>query len=179
MGLSSFSTVLHAIFAEGADYTKKSVESRLAVVEKLLGAKSLETVIQIQSEYAKRSYAAFVAQATKMGELHSNLAKAVFKPAELAIATMQGSGIGAAVAERLARDGFTVVINYSGDATPAEALARKIEDRGGRALTAKADVSNPQAVRGMFDAAEAAFGGVDVRVNNAGIIDPSRKHYDV
>ena len=38
MDLSSFSTVLHAIFAEGADYTKKSVESRLAVVEKLLGA---------------------------------------------------------------------------------------------------------------------------------------------
>ena len=90
MDLSSFSTVLHAIFAEGADYTKKAVESRLAVVEKLLGAKSLETVIQIQSEYAKTSYAAFVAQAAKMGELHSNLAKAAFKPAEQAIAAMQG-----------------------------------------------------------------------------------------
>jgi len=59
------------------------------IVEKLLGAKSLETVIQIQSEYAKTSYAAFVAQAAKMGELHSNLAKAAFKPAELAIAKMQ------------------------------------------------------------------------------------------
>jgi len=89
MDLSSFSTTLQAIFAEGADYTKKSVESRLAVVEKLLGCKSLETVIQIQSEYAKMAYAAFVAQATKMGELHSNLAKAAFKPAELAIANMQ------------------------------------------------------------------------------------------
>ena len=60
---ASFSTTLQAIFTEGADYTKKSVESRLAVVEKLLGAKSLETVIQIQSEYAKTAYAAFVAQA--------------------------------------------------------------------------------------------------------------------
>jgi hypothetical protein len=88
--LSSFSTVLQSIFTEGADYTKKSVESRLAVVEKLLGAKSLETVIQIQSEYAKTSYGAFVAQATKMGELHSNLVKAAFKPAGLAIAAMQG-----------------------------------------------------------------------------------------
>jgi 3-oxoacyl-[acyl-carrier protein] reductase len=68
------------------------------------------------------------------------------------------------LAERLADDGFTVVINYSGDAAPAEALARKIEDKGGRAVTAKADVSNAQAVRGMFDAAEAAFGGVDVLV---------------
>ena len=86
-----FTTTLQAIFAEGADYTKKSVESRLAVVEKLLGAKSLDTVVQIQSEYAKTSYAAFVAQATKMGELHSNLAKAAFKPAELAIANMQGT----------------------------------------------------------------------------------------
>jgi hypothetical protein len=91
MDLSSFSTTRQAIFAEGADYTKKSVESRLAVVEKLLGCKSLEAVIQIQSEYAKTAYAAFVAQATKMGELHSNLAKAAFKPAELAIANMQGT----------------------------------------------------------------------------------------
>jgi hypothetical protein len=82
---SSFSTTLQAIFTEGADYTKKSVEGRMAVVEKLLGAKSLETVIQIQSEYAKTAYADFVAQATKMGELHSNLAKAAFKPAEQVI----------------------------------------------------------------------------------------------
>ncbi len=78
--LSSFSTTLQAIFTEGADYTKKSVERRMAVVEKLLGCKSLETVIQIQSEYAKSAYADFVAQATKMGALHSNLAKAAFKP---------------------------------------------------------------------------------------------------
>jgi len=86
--LDDFTTTLQAIFAEGADYTKKSVESRLAVVEKLLAAKSLDTVVQIQSEYAKTSYAEFVAQVAKMGELHSNLAKAAFKPAEQAIATM-------------------------------------------------------------------------------------------
>ncbi len=88
----------------------------------------------------------------------------------VAIVTGASRGIGAAVAERLADDGFTVVVNYSGDAKTAEALARKIEDKGGRALTAKADVSDPNAVRGMFDAAEAAFGGVDVLVNNAGIM---------
>ena len=89
---------------------------------------------------------------------------------KVAIVTGASRGIGAAVAERLANDGFTVVINYSGDAKPAEALARKIDSKGGRALTAKADVSDAGAVRGMFDAAEAAFGGVDVLVNNAGIM---------
>ena len=88
--LSSFTTILQAIFAEGADYTKKLVETRLALGEKLLGAKSFDAVIQIQTEYAKSAYAAFVAQATKMGELNSNLAKAAFKPAEQAIANMQG-----------------------------------------------------------------------------------------
>jgi len=89
---------------------------------------------------------------------------------KVAIVTGASRGIGAAVAERLAADGFTVVINYSSDTKSAEALARKIEGKGGRALTAKADVSDPNAVRGMFDAAEAAFGGVDVLVNNAGIM---------
>jgi 3-oxoacyl-[acyl-carrier protein] reductase len=89
---------------------------------------------------------------------------------KVAIVTGASRGIGAAVAERLAGDGLTVVINYSGDVKSAEALARKIEAKGGRALTARADVGDVNAVRGMFDAAEAAFGGVDVLVNNAGIM---------
>lgn len=89
---------------------------------------------------------------------------------KVAIVTGASRGIGAAVAERLARDGFTVVINYAGDAVSAEALARKIETAGGRALTAQADVADAAAVRRMFDAAETAFGGVDVLVNNAGVM---------
>jgi hypothetical protein len=90
MDLTSFTTIFQAIVADGTDYMKKSAETRLACVEKLLGAKSFETVIQIQSEYAKTAYTAFVAQAAKMGELHSSLAKAAFRPAEQAIANMQG-----------------------------------------------------------------------------------------
>lgn len=88
----------------------------------------------------------------------------------VAIVTGASRGIGAAIAQRLARDGYTVVINYAGSAGEAEALAARIEQGGGRAITAQADVSDPAAVRRMFDAAEAAYGGVDVLVNNAGIM---------
>lgn len=89
---------------------------------------------------------------------------------KVAIVTGASRGIGAAVAERLGRDGFTVVINYSGSAGAAEAVVQKIEAAGGRALTAQADVSDPAAVRRMFEAAETAFGGVDVLVNCAGVM---------
>ena len=89
---------------------------------------------------------------------------------KVAIVTGASRGIGAAVAERLARDGFVVVVNYSSNAAPADALVRKIEASGGRARAAKADVSDPAAVRALFDSTEAAFGGVDVLVNNAGIM---------
>ncbi|MBR1121878.1 SDR family oxidoreductase [Bradyrhizobium lablabi] len=89
-----------------------------------------------------------------------------------ALVTGASRGIGAAIAERLAADGFTVIINYSGNARDAEAMASKIEKAGGRATTAQADVTDPSAVARMFDAAEAAFGGVDVLVNNAGVMHP-------
>jgi 3-oxoacyl-[acyl-carrier protein] reductase len=92
------------------------------------------------------------------------------KTSKVAIVTGASRGIGAAVAERLAGDGFTVVINYSVNAGHAEALVREIEAKGGRALAAKADVSDAGAMRGLFDATERAFGGVDVLVNNAGIM---------
>jgi 3-oxoacyl-[acyl-carrier protein] reductase len=92
------------------------------------------------------------------------------QPQKVALVTGASRGIGAAVAERLAREGFTVIVNYSGSAEPAEALVRKIEQGGGRALAAQADVSSRADVRRLFDSAETAFGGVDVLVNNAGIM---------
>jgi 3-oxoacyl-[acyl-carrier protein] reductase len=89
---------------------------------------------------------------------------------KVALITGASRGIGAAIAGRLAADGFVVVINYAGGTAEAETLAAKIERAGGKALTAQADVRDPAAVKRMFDAAEAAFGGVDVLVNNAGIM---------
>lgn len=93
---------------------------------------------------------------------------------KVAIVTGASRGIGAAVAERLASEGFTVVVNYAGGAAEAEALATKIVDAGGKAITAQADVSDPAAVTRMFDSAIAAFGCVDVLVNNAGVLKLSR-----
>jgi 3-oxoacyl-[acyl-carrier protein] reductase len=90
--------------------------------------------------------------------------------AKVALVTGASRGIGMAIAERLARDGFKLIINYSENATPAEALVRKLEEAGGHAIAVKADISDSSAVRQMFEAAEAAFGGVDVLVNNAGIM---------
>jgi 3-oxoacyl-[acyl-carrier protein] reductase len=92
---------------------------------------------------------------------------------KVAIVTGASRGIGSAVAERLARDGFSVIVNYSGSVEAADALVRKIGESGGRALAVKADVSDARAVREMFETTVSKFGGVDVLVNNAGIMTPS------
>ena len=89
---------------------------------------------------------------------------------KVAIVTGGGGGIGAAICERLARDGFTVVINYAGNAAAAEALAASIETAGGRAITAQADIADSRQAARLFSSAETAFGGVDVLVNNAGVM---------
>lgn len=87
-----------------------------------------------------------------------------------AIVTGSARGIGAAVAKRLAKDGFAVTINYSGSQSPAEETVDKIKVAGGSAIAVKADVGDAAAVKALFDATEQAFGGVDVLVNNAGIM---------
>ena len=75
-----------AMAVEAADYAKKSFEQGTATLEKLVGAKTLDKAIEIQTEYLKGAYEGFVAQATKMGELYTTLAKEAFKPFETVVA---------------------------------------------------------------------------------------------
>lgn len=87
-----------------------------------------------------------------------------------ALVTGASRGIGASIAERLAADGFNVIVNYAGNETAAHQVVEKIEAAGGKAIATQADVSDATAVKRMFDSAETAFGGIDILVNNAGIM---------
>ncbi|WP_369214283.1 SDR family oxidoreductase [Streptomyces flavofungini] len=86
----------------------------------------------------------------------------------VAIVTGGSRGIGRAVAERLADDGFAVVVNYARDAASAEETVKAVTAAGGRALAVQADVADEDAVAALFDRTEQEFGGVDVVVNAAG-----------
>lgn len=86
----------------------------------------------------------------------------------VAIVTGASRGIGAAIAQRLAADGYAVVVNYAGNRAEAEKVVAAIVERGGRAIAVQADVAEADAAKRLFDAATDAFGGVDVLVNNAG-----------
>jgi phasin family protein len=93
MAMTSFGALsksAQAIAVEVADYSKKSVEGSAAAWEKLIGAKSMEKAMEVQSEYLKSSYEGFVAEATKLGELYVDLAKEAYKPFEGAIAKATG-----------------------------------------------------------------------------------------
>jgi 3-oxoacyl-[acyl-carrier protein] reductase len=89
---------------------------------------------------------------------------------KVALITGASRGIGSEIARRLARDGFKIVVNYAGSVSAAEAVADDIRAAGGEAIVAQADVGDSAAVASLFDRAIEAFGGVDVVVNNAGIM---------
>jgi phasin family protein len=77
---SASSKGLQAIASETMDYTKKSFEKSRALVEKLMGVKTIDEAIKLQSDFAKSAYEDFVAQASKIGEMYSSLGKDAFKP---------------------------------------------------------------------------------------------------
>jgi hypothetical protein len=78
----ALSKSMQAIAVEMADYSKKVFEQGTAATEKLIGSKSLEKAVEVQTDYVKSSYEGFVAEATKLGELYSDFAKEAYKPFE-------------------------------------------------------------------------------------------------
>ncbi|MEK1893386.1 MAG: SDR family oxidoreductase [Rhizobium sp.] len=89
---------------------------------------------------------------------------------KIALVTGASRGIGAAIAQRLANDGFAVVINYASSSKEADELVLTLEARRQVAIAVKADVSKVDDVKAMFDEVEQSLGKVDVLVNNAGIL---------
>ena len=89
---------------------------------------------------------------------------------KVAIVTGGSGGIGKAVSERLAKDGFCVVVGYSGGAEKAEEVVSGIETSGGKALAVQADVSKPEEVATLFAQTVSKYSQVDVVVHCAGIM---------
>jgi hypothetical protein len=88
-GLKSFAVIsksMQAIAVEASEYSKKAFENGSAAAEKFLAAKSPEKALEVQTDYFKQAYEGFVAQASKMGDLYSEMAKDAYKPFEQFVA---------------------------------------------------------------------------------------------
>jgi len=90
---------------------------------------------------------------------------------KVAVVTGASKGIGASIAEHLAAEGASVVVNYASSKAAAEAVVKRIHDQGGKALAIQADVSKHEEIKRLFAETKAAYGKLDVLVNNAGIYE--------
>jgi hypothetical protein len=88
-GLKNFASLsknVQALAVEATEYSRKSFEEGTAALEKLTGARSLEKAVEIQTDYARKAYEGFVAQATRVNELYAEIAKDAYKPFENVVA---------------------------------------------------------------------------------------------
>jgi phasin family protein len=88
----NFPISIQTIASAYGDYTKKSLQDTRSFVEKLMGVRSLDKAIEIQSEFARQAYETFVAESQKISELYSELAKQIFKPFEGFVAKVTQAG---------------------------------------------------------------------------------------
>ena len=91
---------------------------------------------------------------------------------KIAFVTGGSRGIGAAIVQRLARQGATVVFTYQSSAAEAQALSAKVEAAGGKALGVQADAADAAVLAAAIDKVAAQFGRIDILVNNAGVFLP-------
>ena len=89
----------------------------------------------------------------------------------VAVVTGASKGIGASIAEHLAREGAAVVVNYASSKSGADAVVKRITEEGGKAVAVQADVSMPQDITRLFAETKKAYGRLDILVNNAGIFE--------
>ena len=90
---------------------------------------------------------------------------------KVAVVTGASKGIGASIAEHLAAEGASVVVNYSTSKAGADSVVTRITEKGGKAISVQADVSKPQDITRLFAETKAAYGKLDILVNNAGIYE--------
>ncbi len=90
---------------------------------------------------------------------------------KVAVVTGASKGIGASIAEHLAAEGASVVVNYASSKAGAESVVKRIREKGGKALAVQADVSKHEEVKRLFAETKATYGKLDVLVNNAGIYE--------
>ncbi|WP_421943258.1 SDR family NAD(P)-dependent oxidoreductase [Pedobacter sp.] len=90
---------------------------------------------------------------------------------KVAIVTGSSKGLGAEIAKQFAREGASVIVNYSSSKAGAEAVVSHIENFGGKAKAIQANMGNPEDVSALFAQAYDAFGSLDILVNNAGVYD--------
>src|SRR5438270_12433579 len=90
---------------------------------------------------------------------------------KVAVVIGASKGIGASIAEHLAAEGAEVVVNYASSKSGADAVVKRITQKGGKAIAVQADVSKPQDITRLFAETKAVYGSLDILVNNAGVYE--------
>lgn len=90
---------------------------------------------------------------------------------KVAVVTGASKGIGASIAEHLGAEGAAVVVNYASSKTGADAVVKRITEKGGKAIAVQGDVSKSKDITRLFAETKAAYGKLDILVNNAGIFE--------